>query len=111
MPSSEPAKPPVGIVFDTDLGKRIDAVLALALLHGFDGKNEARIAAVSISNPDLRAAEFCDVISRFYAGASSGPFAAFIIRGLPIGLAEGKGSADTPMLTVPLSKRGADGKP
>ena len=36
-------KPPVGIIFDCDMGNSIDDALALALLYGFDGKNEARV--------------------------------------------------------------------
>ncbi|MCU1257401.1 MAG: hypothetical protein JWO80_286, partial [Bryobacterales bacterium] len=60
-------KPPTGIVYDSDLGSGIDSVLALALLHGLDGRNEARIASLSISNPDLKAAQLCDVIEKFYA--------------------------------------------
>jgi hypothetical protein len=32
-------KPPIGIVFDSDLGNGIDDALALAMLYGFEGKN------------------------------------------------------------------------
>src|SRR5579864_1728088 len=96
--------PPVGIVFDSDMGNGIDDALALALLNGFSGKNEARIAAVSVSYPNLKAAEFCDVVARFYASATTGP-AAMFMRGLPIGLADGKPAPDTPMLTGGLEKR------
>jgi inosine-uridine nucleoside N-ribohydrolase len=102
-------KPPVGIVFDTGMGRGIDDALALALLHGFVGKDEARIASISVDNPNLKAAAYCDIVGRFYASATTGPAAQFQ-RGLPIGLANGKPAADTPMLTTPLSKRNADGK-
>jgi len=51
------AKPPVGIVFDSAMDQ-IDDVLALAMLHGFEGKDQARIAAICISSRDLRAAQF-----------------------------------------------------
>jgi inosine-uridine nucleoside N-ribohydrolase len=101
----------VGILFDTGLGNRIDEALALALLYGLDGKGEARVIALSVSKPNLKAAAFCEAIARFYAGAASGAFGA-MGRVLPTGLAEdGKLPEDTPMLTVPLSKRGEDGKP
>jgi inosine-uridine nucleoside N-ribohydrolase len=103
--------PPVGILFDTGLGNRIDEALALALLYGLDGKGEARVIALSVSKPNLKAAALCEAIARFYAGASNGAFGA-VGRTLPIGLAErGNLSEDTPMLTVPLARRGADGKP
>jgi hypothetical protein len=101
-------KPPVGIVFDSAMGTSIDDALALALLNGFTGKNEASIASISVSNPNLKAAAYCDIVGRFYAGATTGP-AAMFMRGLPIGLANGKPAnvkpdVDTPMLTVPLAK-------
>jgi inosine-uridine nucleoside N-ribohydrolase len=104
-------KPPLGVIFDCDLGNSIDDALALALLYGFDGKNEARAVAVSVSKPNLKAAAFCDAIGRFYAGEVSGAFNA-AGRTLPVGLTtEGKSPEDTPMLTEPLAKRTADGKP
>jgi purine nucleosidase len=104
-------KPPVGIIFDSDMGNSIDDALALALLYGFDGKNEARVVSVSVSKPNLKAAAFCEAVGRFYAGAVSGAFGGFG-RTLPIGLAApGKMDEDTPMLTVPLAKRNAEGTP
>ena len=64
-------KPPLGVIFDCDLGNSIDDALAMALLYGFDGKNEARAVSMSISKPNLKAAAFCDAIGRFYAGEVS----------------------------------------
>jgi hypothetical protein len=92
-----PAKPPVGIVFDSAMG-RIDDVLALAMLHGFDGKDQARIAAIAVSSGDLRAAQFCDAVRLFYASATTGPAAGFM-RGLPIGLADGKPGVESRMFS------------
>jgi inosine-uridine nucleoside N-ribohydrolase len=102
-------KPPVGIVFDTDMD--IGDVLALALLYGFDGKNEIRVVSISVSKPNLKAAALCEVIGRFYAGTVSGDFFSFR-RTLPVGLTlDGKMAPDTPMLSVPLAKQTAEGKP
>src|SRR5688572_22387884 len=104
-------KPPIGIIFDCGLGDRIDEALALALLYGLDGKNEARVISLSVSKPNLKAAALCEAIARFYNGASSGAFGA-VGRTLPVGLAdEGRSPADTPMLTVPLSRLNAEGAP
>jgi inosine-uridine nucleoside N-ribohydrolase len=104
-------KPPGGIIFDCGLGNSIDEALALALLYGLDGKNEARVISLSVSKPNLKAAALCEVIARFYGGASSGAFGA-VGRTLPVGLAdEGKSPEDTPMLTVPLSKLNDAGAP
>ena len=75
-------KPPVGIVFDADLGNTIDDALALAMLFGFQGKNESRVLSVSTTKSSLQAAIFADVLVRFYTG-EPGPFAG----AMPIGLA------------------------
>jgi hypothetical protein len=94
------ARPPVGVVFDSDFGNSVDTALGLALLYGFDAKKEARVVAVSVSNQNLKAAELVDAIARFY------------IRPLPIGLyAGGKWAADTPMVTAPLAMQKEDGTP
>lgn len=90
-------QPPVGIVFDSAMD-RIDDVLALAMLHGFEGKDQARIAAIGISNANLQAAQFCDALRLFYAGATG--LAPAFRRGLPVGLAEGKPAAALPMLAL-----------
>jgi hypothetical protein len=101
----------VGIIFDCGLGDSIDEALALALLYGLDGKNEARVISLSVSKPNLKAAALCEAIARFYGGAPSGAFGA-VGRTLPVGLAdEGKSPEDTPMLTVPLSKLNDAGAP
>ena len=62
--------PPIGVIFDCDMAG-IDDVLALALLYGLDGKREARVASLSLSNPSVPAAAFCDAVARFYAGAAA----------------------------------------
>jgi inosine-uridine nucleoside N-ribohydrolase len=103
-------KPPLGIIFDSDMGS-IDDALALALLYGFDGKNEVRVVSISVSKPNLKAAAFCETVGRFYAGSVSGAFGGFG-RTLPIGLSiDGEMPEAAPMLSVPLSKRNAEGAP
>ncbi len=104
-------KPPVGIVFDSDMGSSIDNALALALMYGFDGKNEARVVAVSLTRSNLSSAAFCEAVGRFYAGAVNGGFGG-VGRSLPVGLSvDGKIKDETPMVTVPLGRMNAEGKP
>lgn len=108
------SKPPVGIIFDSAMGDRIDDALALALLYGLDGKNEARVVSISVSRTNLASAAYCEAVGKFYAGAVSGAFGA-VGRALPVGLAlpaaGRKADDDSPMLTVPLTKKKADGTP
>jgi purine nucleosidase len=102
-------KPPRGIVYDSNFGETIDTVLALALLHGFDGKNKARIASLSTSKANLKSAQLCDVIENFYASATTG-IAALFFTGLPVGLATGN-SPDTPILGGTLTRQDDKGQP
>ncbi len=105
------SKPPLGIIFDSDMGNRIDTALAMALMYGLDGKNEARVVSVSVSKSNLNSAALTEAIGRFYAGAVSGAFGAFG-RNLPVGMStEGKSPEDTTMLLGPLSKKNAEGAP
>jgi hypothetical protein len=97
----------VGVLFDSAFD-RIDDLLALALLYGLDGKGEARVAAVTVNRPDLAAAQFCDIVKRFYTGApaaSSGFAASF-----PVGLAAGP-PKPLPVYAALLAKNGDDGAP
>jgi len=75
----------MGIAYEADLENRIDAVLALAMLYGITGKNEARNIAFSISRPNIKAAQFADVVAGFYGGRAAGGFAMIGMpeRGLP----------------------------
>src|SRR5688572_18538864 len=93
-------KPPVGVVFDSDLGNGVDDVLALALLYGLEGRGEARVVSLSVSKSNLKAAAVCELIGRFYAGAVSGAFGASG-RTLPVGLAtSGKTPEETPITAL-----------
>src|ERR1035437_7428945 len=82
MQFQSPGKPPVGIVFDADLGNTIDDALALAMLFGFQGRNESRVLSVSTTKSSLNAAIFADVLVRFYTG-EAGPFAPAMPTGPP----------------------------
>lgn len=105
------AKPPQGVIFDSDLGNRVESVMALALLYGLDGRNEIRMVSVSVSKPSLESAALAEVMGRFYAGAVSGAFAA-VGRTLPVGMADPDSSAGaTPLLQAVLGRRNPDGSP
>jgi len=58
-------KQPLGVVYNTSMS-RPDAVFALAMLYGFQGRRESRIGSVSVNGAGLGAAIFCDIMQRFY---------------------------------------------
>lgn len=104
-------RPSLGVVFDSDMGSRVETALALAVLYGLDGKGECRVVATVSSRTSLLSAAYCEVVGRFYAGAVSGAFGS-LVRTLPVGLAaDGKIPGDTPLLTAPLGRKHADGSP
>lgn len=94
-----------GILFDSDMGRSIDAALALAMLYSLGPKGQ--LIAVSVSNSSLDAAAFCDAVAKVYQGSAAGGFGR---SGLPVGLAEnGPKLGAAPMLTAPLAMKKPDG--
>src|SRR5262245_20272567 len=106
------APPAIGIAFDGDLGNRIDAMLAVAMLNGLTARTEARRISLSVSKSSLVSAQLADVVAGFYRGrppSGSGAGVGTISEGM-IGMPEGNPSAnDTPALAATLSKKAADG--
>jgi len=107
-------RPPIGIALDGDLGNRIDAILAVAMLNGLTAKTEARRISLSVSRPSLASAQIADVVAGFYrgrpVGGSAGGVGA-ITEGM-IGMPEGPASGnDTPPLAATLSRKTPEGTP
>ncbi|MDA0206951.1 MAG: nucleoside hydrolase [Acidobacteria bacterium] len=102
--------PPLGIVFDSDIGNGIDDVLALALLYGAQGREDVAtvVASISLTTPSLSAAAYCEALNRFVSAVAN--------RNIPerfrrenvgtIGLAEaGPGPSETPVLAKVLAEK------
>jgi hypothetical protein len=108
------ARPPIGIAFDGDVGNRIDAMLAIAMLNGLAAKAQARRITLSVSRPSLASAQVADVVAAFYRGrpmAGPGGGIGAASEGM-IGLPESaKVSGDAPVFAAILSKKAADGTP
>ena len=102
MQFSGQQKPPLGVVYLTTMS-RPDSALALALMHGFEGKREARVGAVAVIGAGLGAAMFCDAVALFYAGPG---LPSNSNRVLPVGLAvSGQIPPDPPMVKMAASLR------
>lgn len=97
------ARPAIGIAFEGDVGHRIDAILAMALLQGFVSKTEARSVAVAVSRSSFKSAQIADVVGGYYAPRPVG-------GSLMIGMPEGPGAAsDAPPLASLLATKREDG--
>ena len=103
---------PLGVIYDSSLDGGIDQVLALAMLFGFAALQQVRIPSLTTSRFTLQNAAFLDAVARFFAADLAGDFVPNKIP-LPIGMAStGKpAEAVPPMVSAPLAKVDADGKP
>src|SRR5262245_45960237 len=109
-----PARPPIGIAFDGDVGNRIDAVLAIAMLNGLTAKTQARRITLSVSRPSLASAQIADIVGAFYRGRpAAGPGGGIgAASDATIGMPEGANvSGDAPRFAPILSAKAADGRP
>src|SRR5690349_14840307 len=103
-PGRGPGRPAVGIAFEGDFGTRLDALLAVAMLNGFQAKNEARQIALGVSRPQLAAAQLADVVASFYASRPPG-------GANMVGMPEGALLKDaTPLATATLAAKTPEGK-
>lgn len=60
-------KPNAGAFYDSDF-TTIDEVLAVGLLNGLQGKNDLRVAIVTMSRPNLAVCGYIDLVERYYRG-------------------------------------------
>lgn len=100
--------PPVtGVVYNTTMS-RPDAALSLALLWGLEGRREARVASIAITDNSFGAAVFADAVFRFY---QLGPVPN-TNRMLAVGLAADKPlPPDPPPVKAVLSRVNEKGEP
>ena len=54
------------VVFDTDMGPDIDDALALAMLHAYQDRGQAEIAAVTLSRNSVDGVRFIDAVNTWY---------------------------------------------
>lgn len=76
--NAQPAKKPVPIIFDTDMGPDYDDVGAIALLHAMADNNECRILATMASDKHKHVAAVLNVLNTY-----------FNRPGIPIGVVRG----------------------
>jgi hypothetical protein len=106
MPQFGPGKAAAGAFFDTDFST-IDSLLAVSLLYGLQGKNDCKMAVITMSRPNLAVAGFADAVVRFYHGP-----AANFAQIPPVGMrTEGSPGETSPAFTVPFQKKKEDGTP
>ena len=93
------AAQPVRVIFDTDMGNDIDDALALAMLHAFESRGEAKLLAVTITKDNRWAAPYVDLVNTFYGRPD-----------IPVGVVHnGKTPESNPMIQGPSERKRPDG--
>ena len=59
-------RPPVKIIFDTDIGNDVDDVIALSMLHALESRGACQLLGVTITLPDEMGAPFINAVNTFY---------------------------------------------
>jgi inosine-uridine nucleoside N-ribohydrolase len=63
---NSPARKPVRLIFDTDVGNDIDDALAIGLIHALQSENECKLLAVTVTKDNRYSSPFVDVLNTFY---------------------------------------------
>lgn len=63
-------RPPVKIIFDTDMGNDVDDALALGVLHALQTRGECELLAVTLTKSDPLTGPFIDAVNTFYGRGS-----------------------------------------
>jgi inosine-uridine nucleoside N-ribohydrolase len=61
-----PARQPLPLVFDTDMGNDVDDALALGMIHACECRGQCRLLAVTVTKDHPLAAPFVDLLNTFY---------------------------------------------
>ena len=93
-------KPAAGAFYDSDF-VTIDQILAVGLLNGLQGKNDCRVAIVTMSRPNLAVAGYVDFVERYYRGPA-GNFAQVPPIGMPT---VGKAGETSPAVLAPFADK------
>lgn len=64
--SAVSASAQVRLIFDTDIGNDIDDALALAMIHAFENRGEAKLVAVTVTKDNRWAAPYVNIVNTFY---------------------------------------------
>lgn len=59
-------KPPVKLIYDTDMGNDVDDALALGIIHALQDRGECELLAVTITKDEAMSAPFIDAVNTFY---------------------------------------------
>lgn len=101
LPSADaPAnRPPVGVIFDTDIGNDIDDALALAMLHALQSRGECKLLAVTVTKDNPHAAAFVDLVNTFYGRPD-----------IPIGVVRGGQTPEDGKYIAPIAQANFAGR-
>ena len=95
-----PARQPVPLIFDTDIGNDIDDALALGLIHALQSQDECKLLAVTVTKDNRYAGPMIDVLNTFYGRGD-----------IPIGVVRGGFTPDDGNYIRAIATAEDNGKP
>lgn len=64
--AKDPARGPVKLIFDTDIGNDVDDAMAMAVIHALQSRGECELLAVTVTKDNPYAAAMVDLLNTFY---------------------------------------------
>jgi len=96
-----PAKEPIRLIFDTDIGNDVDDALAMGVIHALQNRDECELLAVTITKDNKYAAPVAELINTFYGRPD-----------IPVGMVkDGVTKDDGSYLSQTYNTKNADGSP
>ncbi len=63
---ASPRKPPIKLIFDTDMGNDTDDALALAMIHSLERRGACELLAITSTKDHSKSAAYLDAFNHFY---------------------------------------------
>lgn len=99
FPAGPPARGPVKLIFDTDIGNDVDDAMAMAVIHALQSRAECELLAVTVTKDNPHAAAMADVLNTFYGRPD-----------IPIGAVRGGATPDDGKYNRQVATAEDDGK-
>jgi inosine-uridine nucleoside N-ribohydrolase len=100
LPSSAETKPPVKMIFDTDMGNDIDDAMALAMIHQLARRGAVELLAVTSTKDHPKSVAYIDALNTWYG-----------FPDIPLGAVRDGAAKEEGKYNGQVDRKGPDGKP
>ncbi len=99
LPARAEAKPPVKMIFDTDMGNDIDDAMALAMIHQLARRGAVELLAVTSTKDHPRSVAYIDALNTWYG-----------FPDIPLGAVRDGAAKEEGKYIAQVDRKGPDGK-